>query len=327
MVEQRKPNIVILDAYVTNPGDYSWEPLEEFGHCTIWERTESKAEVLERAAGAEIVLTNKVVLTRDILEALPELRLISVLATGYNIIDLDAATELGILVCNVPNYSTSSVTQHVFAVLLQLLHHIGSYARAVADGAWCRSRDFTFYLESIRELEGMTLGIVGYGAIGRSVAAVARTFGMKVLVNTRTPQTDSSVRFTDLATLLAESDVVTLHCPQTPETVRMINRQTLAQMKRGAILVNTARGGLLDEAAVAEALNNGHLAAAAVDVLSIEPPPANNPLLNAKNCLITPHIAWAGLNARRRLLDITFDNIRGFCQGKPVNIVNPKVLS
>jgi glycerate dehydrogenase len=327
MVEQRKPNIVILDAYVANPSDYSWEPLEEFGHCTIWERTESKEDILKRAAGAEIVLTDKVVLTREILEALPDLRMISVLATGYNIIDLAVATELGILVCNVPNYSTSSVTQHIFAVLLQLLNHTDSYARAVADGAWSRSRDFTFFLESIRELEGMTLGIVGYGAIGRSVAAVARAFGMKVLVNTRTPKADNNVRFTDFPTLLAESDVVSLHCPQTPETVRMINRQTLALMKRGAILVNAARGGLLDEAAVADALNSGYLAAAALDVLSSEPPPVDNPLLNAKNCLITPHIAWAGLNARRRLLEITFANIRGYCQGKPANLVNPEALA
>lgn len=326
MAEQQRPNIVILDAYVANPGDYSWDPLEEFGRCTIWERTESREEVLERAAGAEIVLTDKVALTRDILEALPKLLMISVLATGYNVIDLKAATELGILVCNVPNYSTSSVTQHIFAVLLQLLNHTDSYARAVADGAWSSARDFTFFLESIQELEGMTLGIVGYGAIGRSVAAVARAFGMKVLVNTRTPKAEEDVRFTDFPTLLAESDVISLHCPQTPETVGMINRQTLALMKPGAILINAARGGLLDEAAVAEALNNGHLAAAALDVLTSEPPPANNPLLNAKNCLITPHIAWAGLNARRRLLEITFDNIRAFCQGKPVNLVNPEAL-
>ncbi len=326
MAEQREPHIVVLDAYVANPGDYSWDPLEEFGQCTIWERTESRAEVLERVAGAEIILTDKVQLTRDILETLPELRMISVLATGYNVIDLKAATELGILVCNVPNYSTSSVTQHIFAVLLQLLNHTDSYTRAVADGAWCRSRDFTFFLESIRELEGMTLGIVGYGAIGRSVAAVARAFGMKILVNSRTKKADTDVRFTDLTTLLAESDVVTLHCPQTTETLRMINPQTLALMKHGAILINAARGGLLDEAAVAEALNSGNLAAAALDVLSSEPPPADNPLLNAKNCLITPHIAWAGLNARRRLLEITFANIRGYCQGKPLNLVNPDAL-
>ncbi len=326
MSETQKPKIVILDAYVANPGDYSWNPLEEFGHCTIWERTESRAEVLERAAGAEIVLTDKVELTRDILQALPELRMISVLATGYNVIDLKAATELGILVCNVPNYSTSSVTQHIFAVLLYLLNHTDSYARAVADGAWSSSQDFTFFLESIRELEGMTLGIVGYGSIGRSVAAVGRAFGMKILVNSRTPKADKDVRFTNLTTLLAESDVVSLHCPQTPETVRMINRQTLALMKPGAILINAARGGLLDEAAVADALNSGQLAAAALDVLSSEPPPADNPLLKAKNCLITPHIAWAGLNARRRLLEITFANIRGFCQGKPVNLVNPDAL-
>ena len=321
MSEKRK--IVVLDGHVANPGDCSWSPLEEFGVCSVWERTESPAKVLERAAGAEIVLTNKVLLPRDLLERLPALRLISVLATGYNVVDVAAAKELGIVVCNVPNYSTPSVTQHIFAVLLQLLHPIDIYARAVAEGAWCRSPDFSFFLESIRELDGMTLGIVGYGAIGSSVANVAQAFGMRVLATSRRPKEAAGVHFTDLPTLLAQSDVVSLHCPQTEQTTGLINQQTLAQMKKGAILINAARGGLLDEEAVAEALNSGQLGAAALDVLSSEPPSPDNPLLKAKNCLITPHIAWAGMNARRRLLEVTLANIRGYLQGKPINLVNP----
>jgi glycerate dehydrogenase len=319
----KETKIVVLDAYVANPGDYSWGTLEEFGSCRIWQRTESPFEVLERAAGAEIVLTDKVEIRRALLEKLPALRMISVLATGYNVVDIAAAKELGIVVCNVPNYSTSSVTQHVFAVLLQLLHHTDSYARAVAEGAWCRSPDFTIFLESIRELEGMTLGIIGYGAIGSSVAAVARAFGMRILASSRKPKELAGVHFTDLPSLLSQSDVVSLHCPQTEQTSGLINRQTLAQMKKGAILINAARGGLLDEEAVAEALNSGHLSAAALDVLSTEPPSPDNPLLKAKNCLITPHIAWAGLNARRRLLEVTFNNIRAYLEGKPLNVVNP----
>ncbi|MFA6930665.1 MAG: D-2-hydroxyacid dehydrogenase [Lentisphaeria bacterium] len=326
MSDPHKPEIVILDAYVANPGEYSWAPLEELGHCTIWERSESTSDVLERTAQADIVLTDKVELSREILEQLPNLKLISVLATGYNVVDIKTATERGILLCNVPNYSTASVTQHVFAVLLQLLNHTGQYAQAVADGAWCGAKDFTFFLDPIRELEGLTLGIIGYGEIGRSVASIAKAFGMKVLVHSRTIKSDTDVRFTELTTVLAESDVISLHCPQTPDTTRMINAQTLSQMKTGAYLLNTARGGLLDEAAVAEALNSGRLAGAALDVLSVEPPPADNPLLAAKNCLITPHVAWAGLKSRRRLLDITFANIRGFLQGKPLNLVNPDCL-
>ena len=318
----RKTHIVILDGHVANPGLYSWDVLSEFGSYEVWERSEGEFEILERAAEAEIVLINKVVLDRDILMRLPKLRLVSVLATGYNVVDVQAASELGIQVCNVPNYSTSAVAQHVFALLLALKNHTCSYGAAVAAGDWCRSPDFALLREPIEELEGLTMGIVGYGAIGQSVAKIAAAFGMRVLVHTRSKRMDAAVSFVTLPELLAQSDVLSLHCPLTAETAEMINTDSLRQLKANAVLINTARGGLLDEAAVAQALHEGRLGAAALDVLSREPPAVDNPLLHAPNCLITPHVAWAGMRARRRLLDITCANIRGYLQGNAPNRVN-----
>ncbi|MDD3696058.1 MAG: D-2-hydroxyacid dehydrogenase [Lentisphaeria bacterium] len=318
----RKTHIVILDAHVANPGYYSWEPLAEFGSYKVWERSEGEAEILSRAAEAEIVLVNKVCLSREILMNLPRLRMVSILATGYNVIDMQTANELGIQVCNVPNYSTSSVAQHVFALLLALKNHTCSYTQAVEQGDWCRSPDFALLREPIEELEGQRMGIVGYGAIGRSVAKIAAAFGMQVLVYSRSKKEQPGLSFVSWPELLAQSDVLSLHCPLSEETAGMINAESLAQMKKGAVLINTARGGLLDEAAVAAALQRGVLSAAALDVLSVEPPRADNPLLHAPNCLVTPHVAWAGMRARRRLLDISFANIRGYLQGNTPNRVN-----
>lgn len=320
------PEIVILDAYVANPGDYSWDPLQEFGNLTVWQRSFGREEILSRARNAQILLVDKIELSADMLENLPKLEMISVLATGYNIIDMQAATERGILVCNVPSYSTDSVAQHVFAMLLQLMNHSYSYTQAVAAGEWCSSTDFTIFLEPIRELAGLTMGIVGFGAIGTAVAKIAQAFGMKVIANNRSEKSYPGVEFVDLQTLLAESDVISLHCPLTADNAKMINQETLALMKKSACLINTARGALIDEKALAQALNEEEIAAAILDVLSEEPPTTANPLLKAKNCLITPHVAWAGVQARKELMQVTFKNIQQYLQGKPQNLVNPEAL-
>ncbi|NLF93448.1 MAG: D-2-hydroxyacid dehydrogenase [Oligosphaeraceae bacterium] len=314
--------IVVLDGYVANPGDFSWGPLQDMGDCQVYERTGSRAELLERAAGAEVILTDKVPISAEVLAVLPDLRFVSVLATGYNIVDVPACRRHGVVVSNVPNYSTESVAQHTFALLLQMLNHTDEYTREVAGGAWSRSRDFTLFLSPIREISGMTLGIIGYGAIGQAVARIARSFGMKVLVVTRTPKEDPAVSFCSLEELLRQSDVVSLHCPQTAETTRIINASNIALMQPGALLLNTARGGLVDEEALAQALNSGRLSGAALDVLCSEPPAAENPLLQARNCHITPHVAWAGLGARRRLMEITFANVRAYLEGRPINVVS-----
>ncbi|MEM1058928.1 MAG: D-2-hydroxyacid dehydrogenase [Verrucomicrobiota bacterium] len=314
-------NIVILDGYTANPGDLDWAPLEALGTLTVHDRTEPE-EVVARCADAEVVLTNKCVLTGDALAALPKLRLVSVLATGTNIVDLKAARARGIPVCNVPGYSTPSVAQTVFALLLELTHAVGAHAREVAAGAWSRGPDFSFYRHSLVELHGLTLGIIGFGETGRATAAAGRAFGMRVLAQSRTPKLAEGVTFTDRDTLLRESDVVSLHCPLKSETLHLINAETLALMKPSAYLLNVARGPLVDEPALAEALNGGRLAGAGLDVLSAEPPPANNPLLSARNCLITPHYAWASLAARRRLIQMSAENLRAFQQANPVHVVN-----
>lgn len=314
--------IVVLDGYAAMQSDLSFAALERYGQLEVWERCESRAEVLERATGARIVLTNKTVLDRSLLTALPELRFVSVLATGYNVIDIAAARELGIQVSNTPGYSTLSVAQHTLALLLALTNQTGDYAGAVAAGEWCRSRDFTLSRGSICELDGLTLGIIGGGQIGQAVARIAVTFGLRVLIHTRTPRPGLPGTCVDLPTLLRESDVVSLHCPLTAENKGMINAAAVVQMKRGALLLNTARGGLLDEAAVAAALNAGHLGGAALDVLSDEPPAPGNPLLAARHCLITPHVAWASRAARQRLLDINAANVAAFLAGSAQNLVS-----
>ena len=315
--------IVVLDGHTLNPGDLSWDELRSLGECAIYDRTPIE-QTAARAAGAAVVLTNKAPVNRAVIESLPDLKLIAVSATGYNIVDVAAAKERGVLVCNVPEYGTRTVAQHVFALLLELAVRTGHHAWTVRDGRWTTSPDFCYWDYPLIELDGLTMGIVGYGRIGRAVGGIARALGMNVLAHRRTPRGDEAgVRFVDLESLFAQSDVVSLHCPLTPETARMINAGRLARMKPTAFLINTARGGLVDEADLAAALDAGRIAGAGLDVLATEPPPADNPLLRAKNCIVTPHIAWAARSARERLLRLTVENIRAFVEGAPRNVVNP----
>ena len=312
--------VVILDAYTANPGDLSWGPVEAVGPCTIHDRT-AAGELLARAAGAEALVTNKTLLDRDTIAALPALRVISVLATGYNVVDVAAARDRGIAVCNVPEYATPNTAQATWALILELTNRVGELSASVHAGRWSKSPDFCYWDGELVELAGRTLGIVGYGRIGRTVAAIGRAFGMRILAHRRTPGPDAEC--VDLETLLRESDVVSLHCPLTPETQGLIDARRLALMKPTALLVNAARGPLVVEADLAAALDAGRIAGAALDVLSIEPPPASNPLLAAKNCIITPHVAWATRDARRRLIEATAENLRAFAAGRPRNVVNP----
>ncbi len=319
--------IVVLDGHAMNPGDLSWRGLEELGELTVHDRTPA-GQVVERAQGAEIVLTNKSPLPRQTIEALPHLRYIGVQATGFNVVDAEAARERGVTVTNVPGYSTRSVAQMVMALLLELTQQVGHHAELVRRGRWSASPDFCCWDRPLVELDGLTIGIVGFGAIGRGVARLARAFGMRVLIHTRhpddyraTPQ-GREVEFVDLESLFCRSDVVSLHCPLTPQTEGMVDAERLGRMKPGAFLINTGRGPLVDEAALAEALNAGRLAGAGLDVLSAEPPSADNPLLQARNCFITPHIAWATRAARERLMASVVENVRAFLAGKPENVVN-----
>lgn len=316
-------NIVVLDGYTLNPGDLSWDSLRSLGPCAIHDRS-TPAEVLERAAGAEAIITNKAPLGRDMFAALPHLRYVGVTATGYNIVDVEAARERRVTVTNVPAYGTRSVAQHTFALLLELTQHVGRHARSVREGGWARSPDWSYWETPLVELEGLTLGLVGYGRIGQAVARLGEAFGMKVIAavggRSRPPH---NVPVVDLDYLFRTSDVVSLHCPLTPETRHLVNSARLALMKPTAFLLNTSRGPLVDEAALADALNGERLAGAGLDVLAQEPPPADHPLFNARNCLITPHLAWATKAARTRLLDVAVENLRAFQAGKPVNVVNP----
>ena len=310
--------IVVLDGYALNPGDLSWEPLKALGETEIYEHTKPQ-EVAGRIAGAEIAVTNKTVLGAKEMDAAPGLRYIGVLATGYNVVDLAQARRRGIVVTNVPAYSTAAVAQHVFALLLEICQRVGHHSREVHAGRWAANRDFCFWDYPLIELNGKTMGIVGYGQIGQATARIARAFGMRVLVYSRHA---TGEEFVPLDTLLAQSDVVSLHCPLTEQNAGMIDSEALSKMKRGAILINTARGPLVDEAALREALLSGHLAAAAVDVVSREPILSDNPLLGLDNCIITPHIAWACKESRQRLMDIATENVRRFIAGDPVNVVN-----
>lgn len=315
--------IVILDAYAANPGDLSWDEFATLGELTVYDRT-APEDVAARIGDAEVVFINKVRLTDDIFAACPNLKLVSILATGYNIVDLAAAKRRGITVCNVPGYSTRAVVQMTFALLLEICQQVGLHSGAVHTGRWQTCPDFCFWDRPLIELDGKTMGIVGYGAIGSAVGTVAQALGMKLLVTARHEKpVPEGARFVSLPELLAQSDVVSLHCPQTAENARMIDAGALAQMKDGAILLNTARGGLLDEQAVADALRSGKLLAAGMDVVSAEPIRADNPLLTAPNCFLTPHIAWAPLETRRRLQAISAENLRAFLAGKPQNVVNP----
>lgn len=316
-------NIVVLDGYTLNPGDLDWRELQQLGYCTIHDRTPD-ALIIERARDAEIILTNKTVLTRATIAALPKLRYIGVLATGFNVVDVAAAKERGVPVTNVPDYGTLSVAQFTFALLLELAHHVGHHAQTVRNGRWSRSEDFCYWDFPLVELCGLNFGVIGFGKIGRVAAKLADAFGMKVLVHNRSEPRDLPSHYTalDLEELLRTSDVVSLHCPLTAENKQFINAARLALMRPTAFLLNTSRGPLLDEAAVAEALNTGRLAGAALDVLSVEPPQDGNPLFSAKNCIITPHIAWATRAARARLMETAVANVSAFLAGRPINVVN-----
>lgn len=317
--------IVSLDGAALNPGDLSWSCFEEFGTVTVYPRTLSEADTIAHIGDSEIVLLNKVPITRSVLEACPCVKLICCLATGYNVVDIDAAKERGIPVCNVPAYSTQAVAQFTVGLLLELCHRIGHHDQLVHQGAWSSCPNFCFWDTPQMELAGKNMGIIGFGQIGQAVGRIAAALGMKVLAYSRSRRTEAEAlaTYVDLDTLLKESDVVTLHCPLFPETTELINAETIAKMKDGAILLNTSRGGVIHEQAVADALRAGKLRGAAMDVVSSEPMAANNPLLTAPNCMITPHMAWAPIEARQRILDITVQSIRGYLIGAPVNVVNP----
>lgn len=316
--------IVILDARALNPGDLSYECINQFGEVTLYQHTDTEDETIARIGDSEIVLVNKVPINERILNACPNIRLICVQATGYNIVDVDECAKRGIPVCNVPAYGTAAVAQFTLALMLEFCHRIGLHDAAVHDGKWCRSTNFCFWDTPQMELGGKTLGIIGFGRIGQAVAKLAVAFGMDVIVYSRSPKAgfEAIVEFVNLDTVYSKSDFISLHCPLFPETANMINADSIAKMKDGAVLINTARGGLLDEQAVANALAAGKLAGVAVDVVSEEPMKEYNPLLTAPNCIITPHIAWAPKESRQRLLDCVVENIRAYLSGKPQNVVN-----
>lgn len=315
--------IVVLDAYTLNPGDLSWKGLEALGHCTIYDRSLDD-EVVGRAEDAEIILTNKTLVSADVIEQLESLEYIGVLATGYNIVDIEAARKRGIAVTNVPAYGTRSVAQMVFAHLLNLAQHVGHHAGTVRSGRWTSSVDFCYWDEPLVELAGLTMGIIGLGRIGGAVAKLAVAFGMKVIVyDVVEPKgLPEGCRFVGLDELFSDSDVISLHCPLTEQNKHIVNKERLAMMKNNVFLINTSRGPLVDEQALAEALNSGRIAGAGLDVLTIEPPEQDNPLFTAKNCFITPHIAWATRAARQRLLNVAVENVACFLAGKPQNVVN-----
>lgn len=315
--------IVLLDGHTLNSGDLDWAPLKELGACAIYPRTEAD-QVVERAKDAEIVLTNKTVLSAVTIAALPKLQYIGVLATGVNIVDLVAAKQHNIVVTNVPGYGANSVAQMVFALLLAITQQVCHHAALVKDGAWNRCPDYSLRDRPLIELAGKTMGIVGYGLIGQQVARIAQTFGLQVLVQTAHPEkysNEKTLKFIDIDSLFSESDIISLNCPLTEETAQLVNTARLARIKQGALLINTGRGQLVNEAAVAEALEEGYLGGYATDVLSEEPPREDNPLFSAPNCLITPHIAWATNEARQRLLNIVIENIAAFQNGKVQNRV------
>lgn len=315
--------IVILDGKAVNPGDLSWDCFREFGEVVVYDHTPNE-ETLNRVNGADIVMTNKTPITAELLDACPTIKLICVLATGYNVVDCKAAADRGIPVCNVPDYATASVAQFTFSLLLELCNQIGHHNKLVHDGVWSSCPSFCFWDTPQMELQGKTFGIIGFGRIGRAVGMIAKAMGMKVIAYNRSRHPDGEAigEYVNLEQLLRESDIISLHCPLTQENAGLINNETLSIMKSGAILINTARGGLLDEEAVADALRSGKLAGAAVDVVSQEPILTTNPLLSAPNCIITPHMAWAPAQTRQRILDCTVASIRGYLAGTPINTVS-----
>jgi glycerate dehydrogenase len=316
--------IVVLDGYTLNPGDLSWDGLKKFGDLTIYDRTPAD-KIVERAAGAEIVYTNKTPLNKEVLKQLTSLKFIGVLATGYNVVDTEAAKDNGVIVTNIPGYGTDSVAQMTFALLLELCQHVQYHSDSVRQGKWAQSVDFCYWDYPLVELTGKTMGIIGFGNIGSKVADIATAFGMNIIAYSK-PETNESHRknfsWTDVNQLLAQSDVVSIHCPLFPDTKGLINKERLKMMKSSAFLLNTSRGPIVVDEDLAEALNNGTIAGAGIDVLSVEPPSADNPLFSAKNCIITPHIAWATKEARTRLMDIAVNNLAAFINGNPINVVN-----
>ena len=318
--------IVNLDAHTTNPGDLSWDFLNHYAdEVVIYERTAS-SEVVKRAKGADVLIINKTVLGKDELDALaPELKYIGLQSTGYNVVDLETANKNGVTVCNIPAYSTNAVAQQVFAFILHFANQVDLHSESVHNGGWCACPDFCYWNAPLSELNGKTLGIIGFGSIGSRVAEIGEVFGMKILVHSRTEKDLSGFKTAEnveLDMLLENSDFVTCHCPLTPETTGLINEKTLSKMKKSAVLINTSRGPVVDEQALADALNNDEISGAAVDVLSVEPAKSDNSLLTAKNCVITPHIAWAAKETRARLLDILEENLKCYLNGKPQNKVN-----
>lgn len=314
--------IAILDGFALNPGDLSWDSMKNLGECTIYDRT-NPAEVFERAIGADALITNKVVISKALIDQLPHLKYIGVTATGYNVVDIQAAVERKITVTNIPAYSTDSVAQLVFSHTLNVANRVELHAASVRNGEWTKSPDFSYSKSAQVELTGKTLGIVGYGQIGQKVAKIGQAFGMKVIFQNRSEKTDlpSGVTQKSLTEVFTESDFISLNCPLTAENKEFVNSALLSKMKPTSVLINTGRGGLINEHDLAEALNSGRIAAACLDVLSTEPPAGDNPLITAKNCFITPHIAWATFEARHRLLSITVDNLRSFIAGTPKNVI------
>ncbi|MBC7826618.1 MAG: D-2-hydroxyacid dehydrogenase [Chitinophagaceae bacterium] len=316
--------IVILDGYTLNPGDLSWDGLKKFGDVEMYDRTPAD-KIVERAKDAEVVFTNKVPLEEELIHQLPALKYIGVLATGYNIVNTDAAKAKGIVVANVPAYGTASVVQMTFALLLELCLHVQRHSDSAIEGKWAKSKDWCYWDYPLVELSQKTIGIVGFGRIGQQVGDVATAFGMNIIASSRTKSDQShrkNFKWAEIPELLKESDVVSIHCPLLPETKGLINKRSLQQMKNAAFLINTSRGPIIIDEDLAVALNNDVIAGAGIDVLSVEPPPKNNPLFEAKNCIITPHIAWATKEARARLMDITVQNLSAFLAGNPVNVVN-----
>ena len=315
--------IVVLDGYTLNPGDLTWEGLENLGELTVYDRT-PEDEILERMKGAEIVFTNKTPISKNTIESCPDLRYIGVLATGYNVVDVNAAKEQGIPVSNIPVYGTAAVAQMVFALLLEVCHHAAAHSDAVYAGDWTNNQDWCFWNYPLIELAGKTMGVIGFGRIGQNTARIARAFGMKVLAYDEYPTEGGRAfgEYVSLDKLLAESDVIALHCPLFPSTQGMVNKDSIAKMKDGVILINNSRGPLVVEQDLADALNSGKVYAAGLDVVSTEPIKADNPLLKAKNCILTPHISWAPKESRKRLMDLATDNLRSFLTGAPTNIVN-----
>ncbi len=315
--------IVILDGYTLNPGDLDWSPIKSLGEVTVYERTAAE-EVLERAKGVPIVLTNKVEVTRAMMEQLPDLKYIGVMATGFNIIDLPAATDHGITVTNVKGYSTNAVAQHTFALLFALMNRVETHSNLVHAGKWTSSKDFTFRETPLLEVADKTIGLIGLGDIGQKVADIANAFGMRVIAYRKNPEktTDPNIQMVPLDDVFRQSDVLSLHVPLGTETEHIVNRENLEKMKVTAYLINTARGALINEADLASALEDGIIAGAGLDVLSSEPPSSSNPLLNAKNCVITPHVAWSLQETRERLLHLVSENIKAYLHGEPINKVN-----